>query len=342
MANFNINAYRRKGTKIITQFFLKTKPLKVSEKPIINKILISRPNHRLGNQLLITPLIQEIKHQFPDAKIYLFTKGTLSLEIFKHDPSIVKHFNLPKKHFKDFYQYLRVWTELIFTKFDLCVNCDSSSSSGRIATMLPYSKYKLNHVFNYDVWDFNKELLQHIAIKPIIDFRIYFNLNLAAEIPKLTIQLTPNEMETGELIVTNLKQNKDLKTICLFTNATNNKCYDENWWASFITALDPLKNEYEIIELLPIENISKVNFKYPTIYSTNIREMASIIENVDCFISGDCGVMHLASTTNTTTVGLFKFKNISKYKPYGNDNFAINTSEMSLADIGKKINNLLN
>ncbi len=342
MANFNINAYRRKGTKIITQFFLKTKPLKVSEKPIINKILISRPNHRLGNQLLITPLIQEIKHQFPDAKIYLFTKGTLSLEIFKHDPSIVKHFNLPKKHFKDFYQYLRVWTELIFTKFDLCVNCDSSSSSGRIATMLPYSKYKLNHVFNYDVWDFNKELLQHIAIKPIIDFRIYFNLNLAAEIPKLTLQLTPNEMETGELIVTNLKQNKDLKTICIFTKATKNKCYDENWWASFITALDPLKNEYEIIELLPIENISKVNFKYPTIYSTNIREMASIIENVDCFISGDCGVMHLASTTNTTTVGLFKFKNISKYKPYGNDNFAINTSEMSLADIGKKINNLLN
>ena len=74
MANFNINAYRRKGTKIITQFFLKTKPLKVSEKPIINKILISRPNHRLGNQLLITPLIQEIKHQFPDAKIYLFTR----------------------------------------------------------------------------------------------------------------------------------------------------------------------------------------------------------------------------------------------------------------------------
>jgi ADP-heptose:LPS heptosyltransferase len=63
---------------------------------------------------------------------------------------------------------------------------------------------------------------------------------------------------------------------------------------------------------------------------------------VDCFISGDCGVMHLASTTNTTTIGLFKFKNISKYKPYGNDNFAINTSEMSLADIGKKINNLLN
>ena len=118
MANFNINAYRRKGTKIITQFFLKTKPLKVSEKPIINKILISRPNHRLGNQLLITPLIQEIKHQFPDAKIYLFTKGTLSLEIFKHDPSIVKHFNLPKKHFKDFYQYLRVWTELIFNHYE--------------------------------------------------------------------------------------------------------------------------------------------------------------------------------------------------------------------------------
>jgi ADP-heptose:LPS heptosyltransferase len=47
--------------------------------------------------------------------------------------------------------------------------------------------------------------------------------------------------------------------------------------------------------------------------------------------------MHLASTTNTTTVGLFKFKNITKYKPYGNNNIAINTSEVSIEDVGKKI-----
>jgi heptosyltransferase-3 len=341
MAFLNINFFRKKITKSITYFFLMNKPLEKKEKPI-NKILISRPNHRLGNQLLITPLIQEIKNQFPEAKIYLLTKGTLSNEIFKNDPSIVKHFNLPKKHFKDFFQYLGVWLALIFTKFDLCINCDTSSSSGRISTMLPVSNYKINHEFNYNFWDFNKELVQHIAIKAIIDFRIYFNLNFNTEIPKLQIQLSEDERNNGKTIVINTKQNKELKTICIFTNATKNKCYDENWWKIFIESLNPLKNNYEIIELLPIENTSKVNFKYPTIYSTSIREMASIIENVDCFISGDCGVMHLASATNTTTIGLFKFNNIDKYKPYGNDNIAINTSKMKLNDVSKKIIKILN
>ena len=237
---------------------------------------------------------------------------------------------------------MRVWLELLFTKFNLCVNCDNDSSSGRISTILPLSKYKLNHIFDYDLWDFDKKLKQHIAIKPIIDFRIYFNLNINAKIPKLDIHLSQYEIENGLKIISNVKQNNGLKTICIFTNATKNKCYEEDWWESFLNALEPLKNNYEFIELLPVENLSKVNFKYPSIYSTNIREMASIIENVDYFISGDCGVMHLASATKSTTIGLFKFNNIEKYKPYGNNNTAISTSDLTPEEISTEIIKIIN
>ena len=44
----------------------------------IKRILICRPNHRLGNLLLITPLIQEISETFPDCKIDLFVKGGIA------------------------------------------------------------------------------------------------------------------------------------------------------------------------------------------------------------------------------------------------------------------------
>jgi hypothetical protein len=40
-----------------------------------NKILICRPNPRLGNQLLITPLLQEVITTFPECKIDLFVNG---------------------------------------------------------------------------------------------------------------------------------------------------------------------------------------------------------------------------------------------------------------------------
>ena len=48
----------------------------------VKRILISRPNGRLGNLLLITPLLQEIEATFPQCKIDLFIKGNLAPILF--------------------------------------------------------------------------------------------------------------------------------------------------------------------------------------------------------------------------------------------------------------------
>jgi len=45
----------------------------------VKQILICRPNARLGNLLLITPLIKEVSAAFPEAQIDLFVKGGLML-----------------------------------------------------------------------------------------------------------------------------------------------------------------------------------------------------------------------------------------------------------------------
>ena len=63
--------------------------------------------------------------------------------------------------------------------------------------------------------------------------------------------------------------------------------------------------------MLPIENISKINFKAPHFYSKDIREMAAIIRNTDIFISADNGVMHLASASLTPVVGFFEYIHVT-------------------------------
>jgi ADP-heptose:LPS heptosyltransferase len=333
-----LNNVRRKLTKTSTKLLLKKYPLKKGNNNlVIKKVLVNRPDHRLGNQLLITPLIQEIENQFPGVEIYLFTKGKLSKVIFKYYNSTIKFYILPKNQFYKPIKYLSVWFKIIFSRFDLCINCETKSFSGRISTMLPISKYKINHEFDYNLWDFDKENVQHIAKKAIIDFRIYFNLPLNKSIPKLNLKLTSTEIDKGKVILETAKQNNSLKTICIYTNATKNKCFNETWWQCFMAEIELQKIEFEIIELLPIEYLSKVEFKYPTIYSTDIREMASVIENVDYFITGDCGVMHLASATNTKTIGLFKFDNITKYQPYGNSNCAIQTNNLSPQEVSFEV-----
>ena len=75
------------------------------EKPLeLNRVLINRPNQRLGNILLITPLIQEIIRYNPDVKIDLFVKGKVAPIIFENYTQVDQIIELPKKPFKELIQ----------------------------------------------------------------------------------------------------------------------------------------------------------------------------------------------------------------------------------------------
>ena len=93
--------------------------------------------------------------------------------------------------------------------------------------------------------------------------------------------------------------------------------------------------------MLPIENISKINFKAPNFYSKDIREMGAIIKNTTVFIAADNGVMHLASASLTPTVGFFSVTNPLVSAPYGNGSIALHTNETNIKDWIKAINGIL-
>ncbi|MFN7014182.1 MAG: glycosyltransferase family 9 protein, partial [Bacteroidia bacterium] len=103
---------------------------------------------------------------------------------------------------------------------------------------------------------------------------------------------------------------------------------------------EKLKKEFKnlnIIEVLPVENVSQIAFKIPTFYSKDIRQIGSLIANTDVFISADSGIMHLASSVQTPTVGLFSVTDMDKYQPYNKNSLALNTNILSTNEIIKKI-----
>ena len=153
--------------------------------------------------------------------------------------------------------------------------------------------------------------------------------------------LSCSELTEGKKILDSIVSSEK-KTICIFTYATADKCYSETWWEEFY---EKLKNEFEInyniIEVLPVENISQIGFKAPTFYSKDIREIGSLIANTILFIGADSGIMHLSSAVNTTTVGLFSRNNEYIYEPYSNNSLAINTNESSIDNCIKTINRII-
>ncbi|MEW4924606.1 glycosyltransferase family 9 protein [Algibacter sp. 2305UL17-15] len=342
-----INGKRRKIMHAITKRVgssYKEPTAELGKSITIKKVLIIRPNHRLGNQLLTTPLVQEVESTFPGCKIDLFAKGGVAFPVFETYNSIDKIYKLPRKPFSDLYKYAMCWVSIKQKSYDMVINGDKDSSSGRLLTNLAKAPLKVFGDVHEDIQKKYDDYL-HISKYPIYNLRRYLSKLGYPEnsnpLPVLNIKLTKDEISNGKNILEDLVKNQK-KTICIYTNATADKCYSEEWWEAFYSKLkENFEDTYNIIEMLPIENISKINFKAPNFYSKDIREMGGIIANTSIFIAADNGVMHLASATLTPTVGLFSRDNQVVYGPYGNRNIALNTNINTQDDCIKAVKKIL-
>ena len=333
MSIVKLNHLKKKALDIFTRSFQNSKrvvQIKNLPRDSNIKVLISRPNHRLGNQLLLTPLIEEVKKEFPNCKIHLVVNGNLSSILFSQDSYIENVFNLPKKPFNNIFNYISKCVSLISKKYDIAIAADENSNSSKIFVKLSRAKFKI-----YGSRTNNLDKPLHIAKIPVFNFQTLINPSQDLRdynYSKLSIKLTSEEIEKGNLLIRELFDN-DKKTICIFTFATGAKCHSKEWWSRLYEELKNDFNDFNILEMLPIENVSQINFNSTHFYGKDLREIASIIENSIVFIGADSGMMHLSATTNTTTIGLFNVTNSSVYTPYGNENQSIDTNSIEISEI---------
>lgn len=330
-----INSFRRKLTHSITKNIGNSysEPKKGDlEIEAIKNVLIIRPNHRLGNQLLLTPIVQEVLNTFPNCTVDLFVKGGVAHPVFENYDRVDRIIKLPRKPFNNLFKYAKSWISVKNKKYDLVINGDKNSSSGRLLTQQAKAKFK---IFGEVTEEIQKKYpdYRHISKYPVYNLRYYLQkLGLdynSKDLPVLDIKLNEAEITGGKKILDDLVKN-DKKTICIYTNATGDKCYSEEWWVTFYQRLLKEYPDYNVIEMLPIENISKINFKAPNFYSKDIREMGAVLRNTAVFIAADNGVMHLASASLVPTVGFFSVTKEEVYGPYGNGSFALNTNKTDI------------
>ncbi|MFA9189021.1 glycosyltransferase family 9 protein [Flavobacterium sp. FBOR7N2.3] len=339
-----INAVRRKITRGLTKNIGSNK-LNHNPNVVVDfkNILISRPNHRLGNLLLITPLVQEINSVFPDCKIDLFIKGNLAPIIFENYSSVESYIVLPRKPFDNLLKYFQVWFKIKQKKYDLVINIDKGSSSGRLSTQLANANFKFFGELNEEIVQEHPDY-KHMAKYPVYEFRHYLNQlghpQQQKPVPTINIKLSDKELQDAKLVLEKIVPNNK-KTISIFTFATGEKCYCTDWWDTFYEKLLISFPDYNIVEVLPVENVSQINFKAPSFYSKDVREIAAFIANTSLFIGADSGIMHLACASQTPVLGLFSITKPEKYEPYGNGSQAIETKVTSLESMMNIIKNQL-
>jgi len=235
-------------------------------------------------------------------------------------------------------QYIFVWISLFFKKFDLVINANSHSSSGSLLTTISNAKYKILNNEEANKVLGTKEI--HLAIQPIECLRKAFGYQTSGSYPSLDLKyhsvpkIDLKWYQTSEI-------RKQKPVVFLFTNATGDKDFDGIFWSEIYSQLKIKLPNHHIVEMLPIENISKFNFEIDYFYSKNLDEMCLVLNQGNLCITADCGIMHLAVASRIPTIGLFKFNNIEKYKPYGNKSIAIDTRLKSSLEITQEMSNYL-
>lgn len=311
----------------------------------IHRVLICRPNHRLGNAVLISPLLAEVEALYPGAEIDLVSGGEAARMLFSNRFQVRQVFCLPRKIARHVWQTIGLLRQLRRNSYDLAIDACHGSQSGRLLLGVVKARFKLGFPDARTHADSRWHSLswpEHLAHRGVFLLRMAHAAKVDRPYETLNLRLSDTErQQAGRALAAVLGDTQPPAAgrpiVGIFANATGAKRYGEAWWKDFIDALLVAQPDVLIVDVVAEHGQTQLGGDFPSYYTRDLRRMASMIANMDSFISADCGVMHLAVASGTPTMGLFSVTSSSKYCPYGRSNTAIDTGGMGAHQVAEMV-----
>lgn len=250
------------------------------------KLLIELPTW-LGDAVMATPAIENIFHHYPNAEVSLI--GSInSIQVFKYHPKVSKTFLLNRK-------IVSLARDIIsFEEFDVFFSFRGSLRA-RVNKLIIPAKRKFQ-------FNFQRYTSKHQVEK----YNCFVNESLGINsIPK-------------KLIIHKHAQKKQKKNKLLGINPGASYGSAKRWYPKkFTDVAVELSSKYEIIIFgsksekdfaKDIEKnlIDKSITNYQNLAGkTNLTELISKISELDLFVTGDSGPMHVAAAFEVPTVAIF-------------------------------------
>lgn len=304
----------------------------------VRRILVCRPNHRLGNLLLLTPLLQEIEQRLPGAQVDIVAAGSDAEALFAGYANVGRVYRLSRRVVRHIAAAARIIVQIRCVHYDAVIDPSLASQSGRILATVSGSRRligfpRASDVAAWDGLDPCHHLPRHAGQLPVFLLRRACGCNTAqlrAPYPSLDIHLSATECADARRTLAGLLRDSEQvsarRVIGVFAEATGDKRYARDWWLQFIAVIRRRYPSAALVEILPPDGRPRLAMDLPTFCSPSPRKVAALIAAMACFVSADCGVMHLASASGTPTLGLFSASDVAKYEPYGRGSCALVTT----------------
>jgi len=298
----------------------------------IYSILVIRPNHRLGNTVLISPLLSELEALFPGAEIDILASGGAAQVLFSTRFQTHRVETLARRMPRHPLHTLRLLREVCKRDYDLAIDASMDSNMGRLILGRSKAAHKVSFPLegstNPDLAPYREACPAHFALRNVHLLRTASGRRSAHDWPRLNVELSPAELARGREALVHVLGDPVSRpgfVLGVFANATADKRYPGNWWSEFMQSLGASHPDIAVIDVLADHGRSQLPGESHPFYSRDLRKLGSVLAAMDAFISADCGVMHLASAVDVPTLGLFSRDNSDKYAPYGGHNLAVDT-----------------
>lgn len=292
----------------------------------ILRILVCRTSHSLGNTLLVTPLLQEIEAIWPGAEVDIVSRNAVAPEIFSSYPNVRHVYCLPKRAVQRPLRMLRQLRSLRGNRYDLAIDTDPRSRTGRALLSQSHARYKLGFVSENKRSGVTHGVEPMAAPKHAGQIPVYLLRSAMhrsqPDYPALDLRLSADERAQGRAVLARVvAQSRGAAerkgVIGIFANATGHKLLDREWWRAFMPVIENAYADFALVEIAPASGESMLDSRYPIYYTSSARKLSRVLSGLSMLICLDCGIMHLARASGTKTAAVFTVTDPAQWGPYG-------------------------
>jgi ADP-heptose:LPS heptosyltransferase len=313
-------------------------------------ILICRPNTRLGNTLLMTPLLEEIEATLPAARVEILTACPAAHEVFQEFPSVVRVHQLPFRGVRHPLRHLMTLLRVRRQRYDVLIDPCPKSWTARFLTRHLPARLKLGFASSRKTSGVDVSVPFEGAPVHMGDYPVYLlrrgllgrdEATSRAQTPKLALRLTEAERRAGREEIQRLVGAAGSgPVVAVATHATGAKRFAVDWWRRMIGSLKGRVPSARVIEIRPPSGVASLP-ELPAYCSRRVRQVAAVVEAADCFVCADSGLMHLSAATDAATVGLFKVTEPRLYTPRRGASCAVTASDSAPDLVAEHVAQLL-
>ncbi|MDD5052906.1 MAG: glycosyltransferase family 9 protein [Sulfuricurvum sp.] len=316
----------------------------------IRRILVIRINYRIGNILFTTPLLRALEQRFPEASMDILIGARYPSSLLKGFSTVQNVFDFPRRLLKNPIHLFRYIKQLRTPYYDLVINLNAGSASDRGATFLARGTYKLG----FDTLDWspsthvidNPHGMIHEALKPLYLMEAFGNS--PSDFPqKMDISLSENERVAGSdelkkrLSDQGYTWNNETKIIGMFRDARFEKKISNEWWNEWYIQMKQLNPDAIFIDILSPDVTEKLSDELYFLLESNLRSLGAILSQMNVFVCGDTGPMHLASASGVPTIALFKATTPALYGTLGKNDLSLTLDDSTPEKIAEQISHHL-